>query len=156
MVTLFSSRYSSEWAAAQRAGDWRGFVPTTLVLGHIQKLRKAGIGYRAIADAAGLAKSTISMILTGERVQIRKHRADRILAVDRTAIADRALVPAGRTWALLNELLGAGYTKTFLAKQLGSRTKAPSLQIQADRITALTASKVERLYRRMQEGRVSR
>ena len=151
-----NSRYSSEWAAAQRAGDWRGFVPTTLVLGHIQKLRKAGIGYRAIADAAGLAKSTISMILTGERVQIRKHRADRILAVDRSAVADGALVPGRRTWALLNELLGAGYTKTFLAKQLGSRTKAPSLQIQADRITALTASKVERLYLRMQEGRVSR
>jgi hypothetical protein len=76
--------------------------------------------------------------------------------VDRTAVADRALVSGGRTWALLNELLAAGYTKTFLAKQLGSRAKAPSLQIQADRITALTASKVERPYRRIQEGRVSR
>jgi hypothetical protein len=91
-----NSRYSSEWAAAQRAGDWRGFVPTTLVLGHIQKLRKAGIGYRAIAAAADIAKS-IAMILNGERLQIRKLHADRILAVDRTAMADRALVRAGRT-----------------------------------------------------------
>ena len=55
----------------------------------------------------------------------------------------------------LNELLEAGYTKTFVAKQLGRRAKTPSLQIQADRITALTPSKVERLYRRIQEGRVS-
>ena len=76
--------------------------------------------------------------------------------MDRTAVADRALVSGGRTWALLNELLAAGYTKTFLAKQLGSRSKTPSLQVEADRITALTASKVERLYRRIQEGRVSR
>jgi hypothetical protein len=91
-----NSRYSRERAAAQRAGDWRGFVPTTLVLGHIQKLRKAGIGYRAIA-AAGLAKSTMTMILTGKRVQIRKQHAERILAVDRAAVADCALVPAGRT-----------------------------------------------------------
>jgi hypothetical protein len=106
------------------------------VLGHIQKLRKAGVGYRAIAAAGGLAKSTIAMIVTGERVQIRKDHADRILAVDRTAIADRAVVPAGRTWKLLNEQLEAGYTKTFLAKQLGSRAKRPSLQIGADRITA--------------------
>ena len=151
-----NSRYSSERAAAQRAGDWRGFVPATLVLGHIRKLRKAGIGYRAIAAAAGLAKSTIAMILTGEREQIRKHHADRILAVDRTAVADCALVPAGRTWTLLNELLEAGYTKTFLAKQLGSRAKRPSLQIGTHGITALTASKVERLYRRIREGRVIR
>jgi hypothetical protein len=71
-------------------------------------------------------------------------------------MADRALVAAGRTWALLNELLEAGYTKTFRAKQLGSRAKTPSLQIEGDRITALTASKVERLYRRIWEGRVSR
>jgi hypothetical protein len=76
--------------------------------------------------------------------------------VDRTAIADRALVAAGRTWVLLNELLEAGYSKTFLAKQLGSRSKTPSLQVEADRITALTASKVERLYRRIREGRISR
>ena len=151
-----NSRYSCERAAAQRAGDWRGFVPTTLVQGHIQKLRKAGIGYKAIAAAAGLAKSTMAMILTGKRAQIRRHHADRILAVDRSAIADHALVPAGPTWKLLDELLAAGYTRTFLAKQLGSRSKTPSLQIQADRITALTASKVERLYRRIREGRVCR
>ena len=44
--------------AAQRAGDWRGFIPATLVLGHIRKLRKAGIGYKPIAAGADLAKST--------------------------------------------------------------------------------------------------
>jgi hypothetical protein len=124
-----NSRYSSERTAAQRGGDWRRFVPTTFVLGHIQKLRKAGIGYRAIAAAAGLAKSTMAMILTGERVQIRRHHADRIMAVDRTSIADRALVAAGRTWALLNELLEASYSKTFLAKLLGSRAKTPPHRI---------------------------
>jgi hypothetical protein len=52
--------------------------------------------------------------------------------------------------------VGSGLYQDFLAKQLGSRAKARSLQIQADRITALTASEVERLYRRIQEGRVSR
>jgi hypothetical protein len=101
------------------------------VLAHIQKLRKTGIGYKAIAAAADLAKSTLAMILTGERLQIRKHHANRILAVDRSAVADGALVPGRRTWALLNELLAPGYTRTFLAKQLGSRAKTPSLQIQA-------------------------
>jgi len=47
-----NSRYSCEGETAQRAGDWRGFVPTTLVLGHIQKLRKAGIGYRDKVEQA--------------------------------------------------------------------------------------------------------
>ena len=63
------------------------------------------------------------------------HHAERILAVNGTAVADCAPLPAGRTWTLLNELLEAGYTKTFLAKQLGSCAKRPSLQIPADRIT---------------------
>jgi hypothetical protein len=72
-------------------------------------------------------------------VQIRKHHADRILAVARTAIAEPALVPARQTWALLNEVLETGYTETFLAKQLSSRAKKPSLPIQADRITRMTA-----------------
>jgi len=47
-----NSRYSCEGETAQRAGDWSGFVPTTLVLGHIQKLRKAGIGYRDKVEQA--------------------------------------------------------------------------------------------------------
>jgi hypothetical protein len=41
-------------------------------------LRKAVVGYRAIAAAAGLAKSTLTMILTGEGLRIRRHHADRI------------------------------------------------------------------------------
>ena len=151
-----NSRYSTERAAAQRAGDCRGFVPATLVLGHLKKLSKGGIGYKAVAEAAGIGKTTMQKIMTGRQQQLRKHHADRILAVDRAAIADGALVPAGRTWTLLNKLLEAGYTKTSLAKQLGSRAKKPSLQIEARRITALNASKVERLYRRIKEGRVSR
>jgi hypothetical protein len=73
--------------------------------------------------------------------------------VDRRAVADGALVPAGRTWALLNEPLEAGYTKTFLRQAAGFRAKRPSLQIEANRIMALTASKVERVYRRIREGR---
>ena len=148
-----NSRYSCERAAAQRAGDWRGFVPAALVLGHIQQLRKGGIGYKAIAAAAGLAKSTLAMILTGKRLLIRRHHAIRILRVNRSAVVDCAVVPAGPTWRLLNELREAGYTKTFLAKQLRSRAKRRSLQIEARWITALTASKVERLYRRIREGR---
>lgn len=126
------------------------------MLDHINKLRKAGIGYKAVAAAAGLAKSTLAMILTGKRRRIRRNHAERILAVDRSAVADGAIVPAGRTWALLNELLEGGYTKTFLAKQLGSRARRPSLQIGTRWITALNASKVERLYRRIREGRVCR
>ena len=151
-----NSRYSTERAAAQRAGDWRGLIPATLVLDHIKTLSKSGVGYKAIAAAAGLARSTMQKIIGGKQHKIRKHHADRILAVNRSAIADCALVPAGRTWTLLSELLAAGYTKTFLAKQLGSRAKRPSLQIETYRITALTASKVERLYRGIREGRISR
>ena len=103
-----------------------------------------------------LAKSTIAMILTGEREQIRKHHADRILAVDRTAVAELRPRSGRPDLDASQRAPGSGLYQDLLAKQLGSRAKRPSLQIETYRITALTASKVERLYRRIQEGRVFR
>ena len=50
-----NSRYACERAAAQRAGDGRGFVPATLVLGHIQNL----------------ARSTMQKIIRGKQQKIR-------------------------------------------------------------------------------------
>jgi hypothetical protein len=47
-----------------------------------------------------------------------------------------------------------GYTRLWIARQLGY--KSTGLQFRLPTVSALNASRVERLYRRIEEGRVSR
>jgi hypothetical protein len=74
--------------------------------------------------------------------------------VDADARADRALVPARRTHKLIRELVNDGYTKRFLARQLGYTGQG--LPFSRPSITARNASRIERLYRLIEQGRVSR
>jgi len=100
-------------------------------VGHIQKLRKAGIGYRAIAATAGPTISTVmAMILTGERLQIRKHNAERILTVDRKSRCRRRPCPGRPNLGAAQRVAGSGLYQGVFAKHLGSRAKRRSLQIE--------------------------
>ena len=74
----------------------------------------------------------------------------RILAVDASAIADHATVPAAPTWQRIGELLALGIPKYKLARALGSKAERamPSLQIRRDRVLAKTARRVELFHRR--------
>jgi len=128
---------------------WNGLVDAGPVIKHVRKLSKQGIGYKSVAAAASVSATTIGKLLNGKRTRIRAAAARRILAIDRDAVADGGLVRAGRTHALIQRLLEEGFTKTELARRLGSRAKVPALQIRADLILARTASKVERFYNRI-------
>jgi len=126
---------------------WNGCVDTAPVRAHLRRLSRQGVGRRAVADAADVGETTVWFIYTGRKKQCRKTTADRILAVSRDHISDHALVPAGAAWRRLNLLLEEGFSKAELARRMGKR----SLQLKKTRITALNASKVERLYRRVME-----
>lgn len=144
-----ASRYESERLAKRKAGEWNGLVPAEPVRVHLGRLSRQGVGYKSAADAAGVSRSTVGAILAGRRTQLRAQAAKRLLAVDREAVADHALVPAVRTWRLIEQLLKEGFTKTELARRLGSSARAPALQLRRDYVTAVNASKVERLYRQV-------
>lgn len=144
-----ASRYESERLAKRKAGEWNGLVPAEAVRAHLRRLSRQGVGYKSAADAAGVSRSTVGAILAGRRTQLRARAAQRLLAVDRDAVADHALVRAGRTWQLLERLLEEGFTKTELARRLGSRARVPALQLRRDYVTAANASKVERFYRQV-------
>ena len=70
------------------------------------------------------------------------------------AIADGQRVSGGRTKARLNLLLTEGFTKTELARRLGSKAKVPALQIARanGKVLARTALRVERLYKTIMAG----
>lgn len=123
---------------------------------HLLLLRRRGVGRRAVADATDLNYCTVFLISSGRRTQIRKLTAERILAVGVTARADHALVDAAGAWVKIRALLRRGYTKKQLAAWMGCKAKVPSLQLRKDRITARSASKVDRLCRMLDEGRLER
>lgn len=131
---------------------WDGLVPAAKARAHVLALSRAGVGYKAVAAAADVSRTVLQGIRLGRKVQIRASTEARILDVDATALADRALVPAKGSWRRLRALLDEGFTRTELARQLGSRANVPHLQLHRNRITAINASKVERLYRRHVEG----
>jgi plasmid maintenance system antidote protein VapI len=126
------------------------------VLNHLKSLSKVGIGYKSVADAAGIARSGLARIISGERRSIRKDNELRVLSVDESAVADGAIVSAKASWKLLNELLKDGYTRKNLAKWLGSSAKVPSLQVGRVWVTARVEIKVKRMYALIKAGKLRR
>lgn len=134
-------------ACIERATVWNGLVSAARVRRHLAKLSRRGVGYKQVADAAGVASSTLGDVLFGGQERIMRRTERRVLDVTVEAAADNAPVPAERTWKLIRKLLAEGFTKTELAKRLGSRAKAPALQIRTDRVQARTALRIERFYK---------
>jgi transcriptional regulator with XRE-family HTH domain len=149
------SQYNVERERAKAAGDFNGIVDATPVREHLRMLSRQGVGYKSVADAAGVSKTILSNILAGRRTRVRARTMRAVLAVDKSAIADHALVPSGPTWRLLDELLERGFSKAQLARWMGSKT--PAIQFKrGGLILARTASRVERMYRMVNDGRLYR
>lgn len=127
--------------------SFNGLVPVDGVLAHLAKLSKLGVGYKSVADAASVSRSSLAAIMRGDRLQIRAQAERRILAVDEGAMAGGALVPRGRIRQQLAVVMNeVGLTKGALAQELGAETK--SLQVGKRRkVRASTKHKVEKLYR---------
>jgi hypothetical protein len=142
-----NSRYECERLAARKAGDWNGCVSAAKARKHLEKLSRQGVGRNSICEASGVARSIVARIKNGKKKLIRRRTETKILAVTADARADHSIVPAARTWRLINRLLQEGFSKAEIARRLGRQT--PALQIRKDFILARTAVAVERLYNRV-------
>lgn len=135
---------------------WLPYVPAGPARRHLAALARQGIGLKTVAKLTGLAHGALSRIVYGDPARgsapskrVRPETLSAILGVEAQQASGGQKVPAGPTWALLDQLLTAGYTRTFLAAALGSRGKHPSLQIRRDRVRGSTARAVEALHRRL-------
>lgn len=133
-------------------------VPTMVDAGpvraHIEKLARQGVGFKTVARLAGVAVSSVGKVLYGvpaagkpPSARVRRETAEKVLAVTADQAAGAQLVAATETWQLLEDLLAQGFTKGYLARQLGART--PALQLRRDTVLASTAHKVRGLHRRL-------
>lgn len=142
-----NSQYENERQKARRAGDWNGIVDAASARAHLLKLARAGVGRRAVQTATDIADSILFQIRDGTRKRIRARTERKILAVTPALRLDGALIPAKRTWKLINELIDEGYTKGGIAHRLGF--KGYGIQLSRDRVTVRNAGKVDRLYREL-------
>lgn len=133
--------------SCQKRLVWNGLVDAAPARAHLKKLSRVKVGYKTVADAAGVAISIVAKILSGKKKTIRAQTARRILEVDAGARADGATVPAGRTWKLLNQLLERGWSRKDIARGLGSEAEVPSLQHKGKRVLVSTAAAVEKFFK---------
>ena len=149
-----NSRYQCHRDALNRGGQTNRLVSTARVRAHLHGLSAQGVGYKSVADAASVSYSVMRRIKLAHTTQLREQTERRILAVDVGARAGGAKVPAGPTLRLIAKLVHSGYTRFWIARQLGYRGQG--LQFHTQRITARNAMRVERLYRRIEAGLVQR
>lgn len=127
----------------RQSGNWNGMVPADRARNYMKHLSAQGVGRRAIAEASDISHSVINEIRAGRKTQIRALTERKILAVTVDMALDRAYIPAGPTWKLIDALLAAGFTKKDLAQRLGYRS---SLQISRKAVTVKNAARVRKLH----------
>lgn len=124
------------------------FVSARTARRHLQRLARAGVGLRAVHEASSLGRTALVEIRTGRRTRILPDTEAAILAVDESAKLGGATVAAGPTRKLIAKIIEAGYSKTALARLLGSPAATPTLQItKRDRVLLRTARAVADLHR---------
>lgn len=143
---MANSNYETSRARARAGGDWNGIVDATPARQHLAKLARAGVGLRSVEAVTDISRTILLGIKKGARPRARARTVKKILAVTSAQRGDASLVTAAHTWGRINALLEEGYTKTYLAQQLGY---ARALQLHKNLVTAKNAAKVERLYTRL-------
>lgn len=141
---------NSEYAryrAKVREEDWNGLVDAGPARRHLQKLSAAGVGYKTVADACDVGRTTLAEVMAGRKLKLRARTAKSILAVTAASIADHALVDASPLWRRVKELQGEGFSKAELARRLGFKREA--IQFGKRRVLARTVQRVERFYQKV-------
>ena len=142
-----NAAYERGRAEARAAGDWNGTVPAEKARAWMAHLSAQGVGRRAIAEASDVAHSILNAIRGGRKTRIRALTERRILAVSVDMALDGALVAAGPTWALVDALLAAGFSKRTLALCLGQT--CGHLQLSREQVTVRNADLVRQLHARL-------
>lgn len=120
-------------------------IDATEARDHLRWLASVGVGSRVVARRAGLTRTTVREIATGERSKCLPETTEKILAVGKYDRSSGARVDAADTWRKIDELLARGWTRTAIAQRIVS-PNARALQIGRDGVRASTAEKVSALY----------
>lgn len=133
------------------------YVLATEARAHVAWLSTQGIGRKQVARVSGVAHGALCKLMFGDpqrgsgpskRIRWRTHEA--IMAVTPADCGfNRRVIPAGPTWALLDEMIAAGIPKSTIATALGV---GASLQIKHTTVSPANRDKVYALHQRWIAG----
>ena len=135
------------------AGDV--LVSAELAREHLRWLSGRDVGKRAVGDVTGIAWQVIGRIANGQQRRIRRSTEEKIMRVTTDCRADRSEIDAAQTKRLIDDLRAHGYTLAELGRRLGY-TREDLQFYRSKRITAINASRVERLHRVLMHERWDR
>lgn len=129
------------------AAAWTDPAP---VVAHVQRLRAEGMGLRAIAEAAGVNRSTLDVILRGKHgypaTRMLRRNADAILAVRYRPLPGALVDPTG-TRRRLQALSALGWPCHAIAERIGwQSSNLHAALVGKHGVTAATAEVVRRIY----------
>jgi hypothetical protein len=153
-----SSAYAKRRERQIGYGRWQPFVDAAPVRAHVEALQAAGLGWKRLADLAGVSRGAVDKLLHGAphrniapTKRMRPEAAARILAVkpDLDLLGDRALVDATGSRRRVQALVARGWSLAKLARELGvDPTNLPTM-IRRDRMHAETVRAIRGLYDRL-------
>ena len=129
------------------------FVDTAPVVEHLERLAAAGIGWKRVADLAGVSRSSLWKVRNGRSKKMRPDTARAVLQV-KPSLADGARIPAGQYKAALTALQRRGWTKTDLGRWVHANPDAHALQLDRDNITVANAKRIVALVNLVEADRV--
>lgn len=141
-------------------GTWQPYVDVEPVREHIRMLMEHGIGWKRIADLAGVSQNAVNSALyrrSGKKNQSRRinaRSAAAILKIQPTwelLSPDAHVNPTG-TERRIQALVSIGWSQADLAKQLGLHRDALHVGRRAGTpITRRNADRIAELYRQLQD-----
>lgn len=144
-----NAAYERMRSAERKAGNADNIVPADKARAHLLALSAAGVGRKSVRQATDINEAILQKIRSGVRTQIRRSTERRILAMPIAAdmLSDGAHIDAGPSWALVAELVQAGFTKKRIAHELGQTGQG--LQLGPKLITVRNADRLRRVHARL-------
>ena len=124
----------------------RPYIDARRARAHLQALAATGVGRRRVAALTGMSQSVLGRIRSGSISRVRRTTEATILAVKPDQRAGAALVEAGPTWHLIEELLAAGVTRKRIGQAVTGNPGALALQLRHDYVLQRSAERVAALH----------
>lgn len=144
--------YAREWARrryrARAYGTWNPHGDIEAVRAHLLDLREAGMGIKAIAQAAGVGRSRVGEIIRGDATRVTHRVAEALLTV---TVDQRLQLPPHGVSRRLRALNAIGYPTRLLATEVGTTQEVICDHLRGERkfVLARTDQRVREVYARL-------
>jgi len=128
-------------------------VPADEVRRHVERMRQAGVGWKRLADEAGVGRSTLWKIIEGRSKTVNRATYDRLMNV-RAQRADGAYIPGTQYVRALEQLHRRGWKKRDLGVWVTGDPNTRSLQVNGPNIKVGTAKRIVELVNLIEADRV--